>query len=178
MIVTIVADPVTTLVNVKDNLGVNLQNARVFLETSDNSGDLPFADVVTITRSGATATVSHTAHNIPTGTKVVIRGATDPLYNGVFVISNVAPGDYDYTMNGTPAASPAVGTITASGVHIEGLTDASGNIQDQRTSTNNQPRKGVARKSTASPVFKSFPLSATCDNANGVTINIQMIIDE
>lgn len=176
--VTIVAGSVTTAVNVKDNQGNNLQNARVILEASDATGDLPFEEGVTITRSGTTASVAHTGHGIASGKKMVIRGSDDPLYNGVFVITNVTVNAYDYTMNGTPAASPATGTILASGVILEGLTDASGDISDSRPITLNTPIKGFARKSTSSPRFKSFTLAGTVDSSNGESINIRMILDE
>jgi hypothetical protein len=169
---------VTTLVNVKDHLGANLENARVLLEAADAAGDLPFEESVTITSSGTLATVAHTGHGIPDGKKVVIRGSDDTIYNGVFVISVNDANEYEYTMDSTPASGTATGTIIASGVHIEGLTDSSGNISDQRAITLDQPLVGVARKSTASPRFKSFPLAATCDNSTGSTTNIQMIIDE
>ena len=95
-----------------------------------------------------------------------------------FVITVTGVNGYTYTMDGTPAASPATGTIIATGAHLEGLTDASGNISDSRTLTLDQPLQGFARKSTASPRFKSFPLAGTCDNVDGVTINVQLILDE
>jgi hypothetical protein len=96
--VTLVFDPVTVSCNVKDDAGGNLQNARVFMEASDGTGDYPFQDSVTITRSGSTASVSHTAHGMLDGDKVHINGANEYEYNGVFAITNVTTNAYDYTV--------------------------------------------------------------------------------
>jgi hypothetical protein len=69
--------------------------------------------VVTITHVGTIATVTMTsAHGLINGRNVLISGATDSLYNGSFIISNVTSLTFDYTMIGTPAAD-AVGTLLA-----------------------------------------------------------------
>lgn len=177
--ITIVSDPVTTAVTVLDNNASPLQGARVILESADGTGDLPYLETPTsITRSGTTATVTHTAHGIPDGKKVVIRGATDTLYNGVFVISVTDANTYTYTMSGTPAASPATGTITASGVILEGLTDSSGQIEDSRTITLAQPLTGRVSKATSSPYFKDAPLSGTKTPGSGLMLTTQLVLDE
>ena len=80
-------------------------------------------------------------------------------------------------MTGDPVDT-ATGTIISSGAIIDGLTDGSGNISTSRTFTLPTIVKGVARKSTTSPRFKSFPLAGTISTTLGLTINIQMIIDE
>lgn len=175
--VVVVIDPVTTLVNVKDNTGVNLSGVRVLLEASDDSGDFEHETVVTITRAGSVATVAHTAHPYVVGDIVVIRNANEQEYNGPFTITAVLTNSYDYTVSGAPA-SPATGTINSTGAILNGTTDGSGNISASRTFTANQPISGRARKSTSSPRFKTFPLSGTIDNANGLTINIQLALDE
>ena len=173
----VISNPVTTTINVKDNNGVNLQNARVLLEASDGTGDFPFGESVTITRSGSTATVTHTTHGLETGDIVVIRGADQPEYNGPFVITVTTVNAYTYTVSGTPT-TPATGTIVSSGAMINALTNASGDVTGSRTFVLDQPVKGAVRKSTASPRFKSFTLIGTIDNTNGLSINVQMILDE
>jgi hypothetical protein len=120
--VNIVADPVTTTVSVTDHLGSPYLGARVILETSSGTGPLPYYDTVTITRSGTTATATHTAHGVPTGKKVVIRGADDDLYNGVFTITSTGVNSYTYTMNGTPTASPAVPEGTSTVINAQTQT--------------------------------------------------------
>lgn len=69
---------------------------------------------ITITRSGTTATATcATAHGFAAdGVKVQISGATEPEYNGIFLISNVSTLTFDFTVAGSPA-TPATGTITA-----------------------------------------------------------------
>ena len=173
----VVSNPVTVAINVKDNLGVNLQNARVLLEASDGTGDFPFEETIVITRSGSTATVAHTAHGLATGGIAVIRGADQPEYNGPHTITVTTANTYTYTVSGAPA-TPATGTLISSGAMINALTNASGNVTGSRTFVLDQPVKGTVRKSTSSPRFKSFPLLDTIDNALGLSINIQMVIDE
>ena len=68
--------------------------------------------VTSITRSDSTATATIAGHGYANGDWVLIRGATEPEYNGVFVISGVTTDTFDYTVAGTPA-TPATGTITA-----------------------------------------------------------------
>ena len=175
---TLVINPVSLTINVDDDQGANLQNARVLAEASDGTGDLPFEDTVTITRSGSTATVSHTAHGMVTGDYAVIRGADQQEYNGAFLITNISTNAYDYTVSGTPA-TPATGTITSTGALLSGLTNASGQISRSRSYSLSQPIKGFIRKSTASPRFKSFSLAGnTVDKDSGLTVTVRMILDE
>jgi len=176
--VTVVIDPVTTLVNVKDNKGNNLINARVLVEASDDTGDFPFEETVgQIVRSGATATVTHTGHNLKTNDIAVIRGAGEQEYNGPFAITKIDNDSYSYTVTGTPS-TPASGTIISSGGAISGLTNGSGNISSSRTFTLSQPVKGTVRKSTGTPRFKNFLLGGVINNADGLTINVRMVKDE
>ena len=174
--VVIVADPVTALVNVKDNAAANLQNARVLLKAAAG-GPFPFDATVTITRSGSTATVAHTSHGMATNDKVVISGASEPEYNGVYSITFVDANSYSYTVSGTPA-TPATGTIKATFVAISGLTDASGNISASRVYTSAQPVTGWVRKASGSPLFKTSLLGGSVSNTTGYTANVQMILDE
>lgn len=77
-------------------------------------------DTVTITRSGGTATVSHTGHGFTSGQLVLIAGADQGAYNGVQQITFVDANSYTYTVTGSPA-TPATGTITATvgGIDIQ-----------------------------------------------------------
>ncbi len=65
-----------------------------------------------ITRSGSIATVTIPGHGYAEGDWVLIRGANEPEYNGLFVISGVTSDTFDYSVDGTPA-TPATGTILA-----------------------------------------------------------------
>lgn len=66
---------------------------------------------VSITRSGATATVTRTAHGYRTGHIIQISGATETDYNGVFRITVTGANTFTYTVPGTPT-TPATGSIT------------------------------------------------------------------
>lgn len=70
--------------------------------------------VSSITRSGSTVTVSHTAHGFSTlyDPVVQISGADQTAYNGKHKITVVDANTYTYTIASTPA-TPATGTITA-----------------------------------------------------------------
>ena len=173
---TIVAGAVTLAITVQNTAGTKIQNARV-LALAGSGGAFPFEDVVTITRSGSTATVSHTAHGMVNGNSVVIENANQNEYNGVKVISNVTTNSYDYTVSGTPT-TPATGTILATAALISGLTDVNGNISDTRTYSVNQPLGGRVRKSTSSPYYKSANVVGTINKDNGLALTIVMLSDE
>lgn len=69
--------------------------------------------VVSITRSGTTATVTVTAHGYKTGMYITISGADQADYNGTFQITVVTADTFTYTVGGSPA-TPATGTIICS----------------------------------------------------------------
>lgn len=173
----IIANLVTTLINIKDSSGTNLQNVRVLLEASDGTGDFPFEESITITRSGSVATVAHTGHGFVTGDIAVIRRVNEQEYNGPKTITVTSVNEYTYAVSGSPA-TPATGSIICTGAIINELTDVNGDVSAVRTFSTDQPVVGVARSSSTSPRFKSFALNDTIDNVDGLTINIRLIIDE
>jgi hypothetical protein len=71
--------------------------------------------VTSITRAGATATATQTAHGYTTGVIVRVAGATQSQYNGEFSITVTGANTYTYTVTGTPA-TPATGTILATAI--------------------------------------------------------------
>jgi len=72
-----------------------------------------FAQSITITRSGTTATATAaTDHEILDGGQVVISGATQAEYNGTFDVTVTGATTFTFTVTGTPA-TPATGTIVA-----------------------------------------------------------------
>lgn len=175
--VNVVIDPVTTLIHVDDNTGADLQNCRVYLKAS--AGPLPFEDSVTISRSGTVATVTHASHGMETNDKVKIQGITDKVEdnNGVHQITFISAGSYSYVTTDSGSTS-YTGTIIATWVALEGDTDVGGDISLSKTYSSAQPVTGFARKSTASPRFKSRDLNGTISNTLGLTINVRMILDE
>lgn len=175
--VSLVLNPVTTTITVRDvNTGSVVQNARVLLKAA-SGGPMPFEVSVSITRSGSTATVTHTGHGLATNDKVVIKGATQQEYNGVYTVTVTDVNTYTYTVGGAPA-SPATGSPKSTYVAIEGLTDVNGQISSTRSFTSNQPVSGWARKSTTSPLYKTGPVTGTINASTGLTATIQLVPDE
>ena len=174
---TIVNNTVTVTITVSDaSTGSAIQDARVLLE-ADTGGALPSGDSVSITRSGTTASVSHTAHGLANGAKVVIRGAVQDEYNGIQTISNVSTNAYDYTVSGSPT-TPATGTIISTAVIIEGLTNASGVLEDTGFNyQSDQDISGWVRKATTSPLYKQSVVAGTI-TSGGFSANVLLISDE
>lgn len=179
----IISGAVTTLVTVRDHLAALLQNARVRIEASDGTGPLPYDETVTITAVASVASVAHTAHGMVSGTKVVIRFAAEDPYNGVFAISNVTTDAYDYTMTQGSPSSPATirtgkAAIKASGIILEGLTDVNGEISSSLVLSTDQNVKGVIRKSTSSPYYRTNGFTDVVDSVSGLTKTVQLVLDE
>ena len=87
-----------------------------------NAGMGATIPITSLTRVGTTATASTAPleHGLLTGQKATVAGATvdAATWNGQFVITVTGPSSYTYTMGGTPAASPAVGTITSTAFYL------------------------------------------------------------
>lgn len=171
-------DPKTVLVNVKDSVGTNIENARVLFETSEDqaSGEIYQAAVTSITQTAGTATVTTTApHRLETGDTVVIRGAQADGYNKHATATVTGASTFTYPVD-SGLGSPATGTPLVSYVAIQGLTDSNGNISVSRTWGIDQDFSGWARK--ASDNLKQTAFSATVSSTNGNTINIVLQSDE
>ena len=74
--VNVLTGAVTVKVTTTDSAGAAIESARVQLRASDGTGPFPYAEAVTISRSGTTATVTHTGHGLSTNDKVMLRGIT------------------------------------------------------------------------------------------------------
>lgn len=171
--VNIVEDPVTltvTATGAADGLAVEGARVLVLAGTDFESGAS-----VGITRSGSTATVSHTGHGFETGNDVRIRDATQNEYNGIHSITVTGANAYTYTVSGTPA-TPATGSPVSSLVIINALTNASGVVSDTRAWAADQAFRGIARRGGANPRV-SQPLSGTIDSAAGASIPAPMSED-
>lgn len=178
--VTLSIDPVTVLVHVVDSGGTDLENARVYLKASDALGDLPFEETVTsITRSGTTVTVTHTAHGLNSNEYVKLEGITDKVEDnrGAHQITWVSADSYTYQTTDSGSTS-YTGTIKATGVLIYGLTDSGGDRSASRTFGADQNYEGFVRKSSVSPRFKTFTLGGAINSSAGATINVRMVLDE
>ncbi|KPK55003.1 MAG: hypothetical protein AMS22_05105 [Thiotrichales bacterium SG8_50] len=176
--VTFVTNPVTTLITVKDatTFGV-ISGARVLLYAADATGDLNYQESISITSSGTTATVSHTAHGLATDDWVLIEGADQEAYNGAYQITVTGVNGYTYTMTDT-ATSPATGTITSTTVIFNETTNVSGQVSDTRSLSTDQNVIGKARKSSATPFYRSSPITETISSSTGLSLTVLMIPDE
>jgi uncharacterized repeat protein (TIGR01451 family) len=174
--VNVIAGAVTYTITVQNTSGTKIQNARVYMPVAAG-GSLPYQASVTITRSGSTATVTHTAHGLSTGNKVVIKGAVQREYWGIFTITVTGTNTYTFTVTGTPT-TPATGTITSTFVLISALTDVLGVASGSRTFVTNQPISGNVRKSSASPYYKTGALVGTINKDSGLDLTITLLSDE
>lgn len=177
---TLILNPVTLTVKCVDaNTGANLQNVRVLVVPSDNTGPLDYEETVSITSSGTTATVTKTGHGYATNDLIQIRGANENAYNCVATITVTGANTFTYTMPET-AASPATGSPTATQAIIFGLTNASGEITANFALSMDQPVEGNCRLSTTSPLYATgrIPAGTNYDSAANTTLNVPMIPDE
>ena len=176
--VTLVVDPVTTSVTVKDiSTGSAIQSARVLLTTSDGTGPMPYQKTTTITRSGSTATATCTGHGLLTNDYAVIKGANQFEYNGVFQVTVTDANTFTFTVSGTPA-TPATGTITTTGAPLYGTTDSNGLISASRSFTTSQPITGKVRKATTGTLYKTGSVSGVINNTTGFSVIVQLIVDQ
>ena len=69
------------------------------------------------TSPSATATVTTaTAHNLVTGNRVTITGASEATFNGTFVITVTGGSTFTYTSTGTSTATSVTGAYTTIGI--------------------------------------------------------------
>lgn len=174
--VNVVSNVVTTTITVVDTDNDPIQNARVFLKVN-NGDNFPYQESVTLSRSGSTVTAVHTGHGLATNDYILISGANEDDYNGSFQITVTGVNGYTYTISTTPT-TPATGTIIATFVYFNTLTNASGIVTDTRSTPLNQSVSGWVRKSTGSPYYKTTTINDTVSNTLGLSLNIQMISDE
>ena len=176
--INIVQDPVTTTVTAIETDGTELQNVLVLLEASNGTGDLPYQDSVSITQTGGTATVTHTAHGLSTNQYVVIRGATQQGYNKRAQITVTGVNTYTYSVD-SGTVSPATGSPVSTGALVYGFTNVSGVASDTRTLSTSQPVSGWARLGTTpGSLYKTALLSGTVSNTTGGSFTALMISDE
>jgi hypothetical protein len=177
--VTVVAGAVTVQATAALKNGTPVENARVFLKASDGTGPFPFEDTVTITRSGTTATVAHTAHGMSTNDKITLVGITDKISDNGTVFQITVTGANAYTYTTTDSGSTSyTGTIKSTFVALNGLTNASGVLSTSRVYSSAQPIVGWTRKSSSSPYLQEGVLVGTISAATGFAGTAVMLSDE
>jgi hypothetical protein len=175
--VTIIAGSVTATLTVTNVSGSPISGAQVMVAAASAAGDLPYQETITITNSGTTATVSHTAHGMLTNDKVLIKGASLYQNNGVFTITVTGANSYTYTMASAPVSNPT-GTNQATFVALSGTTDVNGQISMSRVFSIDQPVSGWARKSSSSPYYKTGQVAGLIDSTTGANLSALLISDE
>jgi len=154
--------------------GASIVGARV-LVVAASGGPYPYQESIGLTRSGSVVTVAHTGHGMTDNDWVVIEGANEGDYNGVWQITYIGVNSYSFSIGTKTPDSPATGSPTSTFAPIQGVTNESGNISDTRTYTDDQPFTGRARKASGLPYYKSAPLSGTIDSETGASVTVQMI---
>lgn len=181
--VTFVGPAVTTTITVKDLITTDaIEGARVLVEVADDtntSTGFPYQVVVTISQLfGSLASVWHPGHNMNTGDNVIIRGAEQDYYNGVFPINVIGESAYWYDAGETLLVSPATGTKTATFAFINALTSSTGVVSDTRVVPIAQPFKAVIRKATTSPYYQQGTLVDTIDDEDGYSGTVLLVRDD
>jgi len=101
------------------------------------------------TATGLASATTSTTHGYGDGDLVTVAGATQTQYNGTYTISYVDTTHFTYTPGSVPSATPATGTITATGYtsgafkgkfyagfsNSDIIQDSSGNLYSVSTST-------------------------------------------
>jgi len=166
---------VSLTVHVVDaNTGSDIENARVLVMAA-SGGPKPYQASVGLERSGSTVTVAHTGHGLASNDWVVISGANEWDYNGVWQITVTGVDAYTFNIGSKTPSSPATGSPVATFAPIHGLTNSSGVISDTRTYSADQPIYGRVRKSSSSPYYKTSPLSGEIDSSSGASVTVQMV---
>jgi len=176
---TIVQDPVTLTVHVQDiDTGDPIEGARVFVPISEGGHGWPYQASVSITSSGTTATVSHTAHGMLSNDYVWIQGVSEDYYNGVHQITKTGDDSYTYVM-ASSSTSPATGTPTSTFVVIWALTDVNGDASNSYSYTSDQPIAGRVRyyPSPYTVTYKTSPVTGAIDSEKGLDVTVNMVPD-
>lgn len=175
--VVIVLDPVTFTVTAIDSDTLSGVEKAYVTVWCTGTGPFPSDDSVSITSTGGTATVTHTAHGLTTGDYVRISGASEYQYNGFQQITVTGANTYTYAVSGSPA-SPATGSPVASLVLIRGYTNSLGQISDTRTYSGDQDVTGQVQKGTSSPVYRPGTVTGTVDSGAGLGATVVLSRDE
>lgn len=174
--VDIIIGAVTVQVTTTTTSGSAVGSAAVHLRAANGSGPFPYQASISITRSGSVATVTHSSHGMATGDKILVRGANETEYNGVFTITFIDTGSYSYTVSGTPA-TPATGSPVCTFVVLDGETNGSGILSMSRTFPSGQPVTGWGRKMTSAPYYGEGTLNATISPVTGLDQSLVLTDD-
>lgn len=109
--VNVLTGAVNVTVKAVDDNGDPIQSAFAHLRASNATGPFPYQETVTISRSGTTATVTHTGHGMASNDKVLLRGISNKAEDDtVHQITVTGANAYTYT---TTDAGPTTYNGTA-----------------------------------------------------------------
>lgn len=154
-----------------------ISGARVLVWVTDGT-NFPYLAAISGTGTSTTATINHTAHGFSTDDNVIIKGANEDVYNGVYQITVNDANEYEYTTNETISVTPATGSLTSTFAYINGTTDTNGYIIDSRSISAAQPISGRVRMSSASPFYQQGSITGEVNNTTGFSTTIQLAGDE
>jgi hypothetical protein len=168
---------VALTVHVQDaETGSSIVGARVLVMAAAG-GPKPYQAGVGLSRLTSTVTVAHTNHGLSTNDWVVIQGANEVDYNGLWQITVTGVDEYTYDIGAKTPATPATGSPVSTFAPIHNTTNESGNVSDTRTYSSSQPISGRVRKASSAPYYRSAPISGTINSQSGADIIIQMIAE-
>ena len=114
-----------------------------------------------------------TIYNTGVGTVTVVSGQVTTLFTVKSLsLGTILVGARVYL------EAAAGGPLTTGTVIFNTATDALGQVTDTRSLASNQPVSGWIRMGTTSPYYQQSNISATIDNASGLTLTFQMVDDE
>jgi len=130
-------------------------------------------DVITLS-NGASITVDAVSSEVVTAFTVNSGGSSSGLTAGDVLTQASSTGSgINFTL--TPDTDNL--GISTSGVVIDDDT-TSGVVTDTRSWSGNQPIKGVARKTTATPFYQTGAISGEINSTAGLSLTIKMALDE
>ena len=177
--VNIVADPVTVAVTVKDaDTGALLTDARVLVWVTSTAAGFPYQAPVTISGSGTTATVTHTAHGMSSNDSIIVEDVNEQEYNGAYDITVTGPNTYTYNTGETVTTGTPTGSPIVTFAFISEATTGTGVVTDSRVVSTNQPIAYRVRKATTSPRYKQAAGTDTVSSTTGLSFTANLVLDE
>lgn len=114
-----------------------------------------------------------TYYNTGAGTVSVVSGQVTTTITVRDVLTNAVIQNARVYLVATGGGPLSDGTLI-----FNTLTDVNGQVSDIRSLASDQQVTGWVRKSTGAPYYKTSVISATIDNAAGLSLTVQMIKDE
>ncbi len=172
----------TVRVSVVTTAGVAVTGSIVFLAAA-SGGALPYQATVTISRTGTTATVTHTSHGLATNDQVLISDIlNEPDDIGVHSITYIDANSYSFTSeNSGTLTYTGDPTITSTFVFLKGLANTgsgSNELSMSREIPSTQPVIGWARKSSSSPLYKTGSIAGDVSSSADTSFVAVMVLDE